>query len=328
MRICIYGAGAVGAHLAARMHIAGLDVSVVARGEHLATIRAHGITLEAGEQRLTAKVRATTNPAELGPQDVVISTLKATAIHVLASDVKPLLRADTPVVFALNGIPWWYGYGLQTSRLAPAALSRLDPGGVLARAIGLSRVMGAVVYSASEVIGPGIVTNRSAPSNGMTIAEIDDRSTARAADLRTALIASGFRSKPADDIRKEIWKKLIINLTASTLALLLEQPESQLNEPPIPEIFARLWREARALAEAVCGPLELSTDPPPPPAMRHKPSLLRDYERRRPMEIDGLIAIPLAFARAAGIATPTLDVVAALAIRRAADRGLYVPAPA
>jgi 2-dehydropantoate 2-reductase len=328
MRICIYGAGAVGAHLAARMHIAGLDVSVVARGEHLATIRAHGITLEAGEQRLTAKVRATTNPAELGPQDVVISTLKATAIHVLASDVKPLLGADTPIIFALNGIPWWYGYGLQTSRLAPAALSRLDPGGELARAIGLSRVMGAVVYSASEVIGPGIVTNRSAPSNGMTIAEIDDRSTARAADLRTALIASGFRSKPADDIRKEIWKKLIINLTASTLALLLEQPESQLNEPPIPEIFARLWREARALAEAVCGPLELSTDPPPPPAMRHKPSLLQDYERRRPMEIDGLIAIPLAFARAAGIATPTLDVVAALAIRRAADRGLYVPAPA
>lgn len=326
MRICIYGAGAVGAHLAARMHIAGFDVSVVARGEHLAAIRERGITLEAGEQKLTAKVRATAHPTELGPQDVVISTLKATAIHALASDAAPLLRGDTPVVFALNGIPWWYGYGLRSEEVAPADLSRLDPGGALARAIGLPRVMAAVVYSASEIIGPGIVANRSAPSNGMTIAEIDDRSTSRAAELRTALIASGFQSKPADDIRKEIWRKLIINLTASTLALLLEQPESQLNEPPMPEIFARLWREARALAEAVCGPLELSTDPPPPPAMRHKPSLLQDYERRRPMEIDGLIAIPLAFARAAGIATPALDVVAALTIRRAADRGLYAPA--
>ena len=326
MRICIYGAGAVGAHLAARMHIAGFDVSVVARGEHLAAIRERGITLEAGEQKLTAKVRATAHPTELGPQDVVISTLKATAIHALASDAAPLLRGDTPVVFALNGIPWWYGYGLRSEEVAPTDLSRLDPGGALARAIGLPRVMAAVVYSASEIIGPGIVANRSAPSNGMTIAEIDDRSTSRSAELRTALIASGFQSKPADDIRKEIWRKLIINLTASTLALLLEQPESQLNEPPMPEIFARLWREARALAEAVCGPLELSTDPPPPPTMRHKPSMLQDYERRRPMEIDGLIAIPLAFARAAGIATPALDVVAALTIRRAADRGLYAPA--
>ncbi len=94
----------------------------------------------------------------------------------------------------------------------------------------------------------------------------------------------------------------------------------------MPAIFARLWREARALAEAVCGPLDLPTGPLRPPAMRHKPSLLQDYERRRPMEIDGLIALPLAFARAAGIATPALDVIAALAIRRAADRGLYVPA--
>jgi 2-dehydropantoate 2-reductase len=327
MRICIYGAGAVGANLAVRMQLAGHDVSVVARGEHLAAIRASGIVLKAGDETLTAKPRATSKPAELGPQDVVISTLKATAVHALASDAPPLLRADTPVVFALNGIPWWYAHGLWTSRIAPAELARLDPGGALARAIGLSRVMGAVVYSANEVVAPGIVANRSHPSNGITLAEIDDRTTARVTDLRAMLTACGFRSTPPGDIRKEIWTKLIVNLAASTLALVLEQPESKLREPPMPELFSRLWREARALAEAVCGPLDLSTDPPPPPAMVHKPSLLQDYERRRPMEIDSLIAMPLAFARALGMATPTLDAVAAIAIRRAADRDLYVPAP-
>ena len=328
MRICIYGAGAVGANLAVRMHLAGHDVSIIARGEHLAAIRANGITVRAGDQVLTAKLRATSKPAELGPQDAVISTLKATALHALASDAMPLLGTDTPIVFALNGIPWWYGHGLSPSRIAPTDLSRLDPGGVLARSIGLPRVMGAVVYSANEVVDPGVVVNRSFPSNGITIAEIDDRTTARVTDLRAALTACGFRSVPSSDIRKEIWVKLIVNLAASTLALVLEQPESKLNEPPMPEIFSRLWREARALAEAICGPLDLPAEAPPPPAMKHKPSLLQDYERHRPMEIDGLIAIPLAFARAAGMATPTLDAVAAIAIRRAADRGLYVPAPA
>ena len=327
MRICIYGAGAVGAHLAARMFSSGFDVSVIARGEHLAAIQRHGITLRAGEQTITAKVRATSRAAELGPQDVVISTLKATGLPSLAKDIAPLLKDDTRVAFALNGIPWWYGHGIQEPQSTPPELSRLDPGGALSRAVGLRRVLGGVVYSANEVVGPGIVVNRSHASNGMTIAEIDDRATTRAAELRAILSTSGLTSTPTDNIRKQIWLKLIQNLAVSTLALLLEQPESRLSEPPMPEIYSRLWREARSVAQAVCGPLDIPMNPPPPPTMSHKPSMLQDYERHRPMEIDALISMPVAFARAAGVATPTLDVIAALAIRRAADRGLYVPEP-
>jgi 2-dehydropantoate 2-reductase len=309
------------------MSASGFNVSVVARGEHLAAIQQQGITLRAGERTLTARVRATSRPAELGPQDVVISTLKATGLSALAESIAPLLKDDTRVVFALNGIPWWYGHGIQTPKSMPPALSRLDPGDALLRAIGLPRVLGGVVYSANEVVGPGIVVNHSHPSNGMTIAEIDDRATARAAELRAVLTTCGFTSTPTDNIRKQIWLKLIQNLAVSTLALLLEQPESRLREPPMPEIYVRLWREARSVAEATCGPLDIPMDPPPPPTMSHKPSILQDYERRRPMEVDALIAMPLAFARAAGVATPTLDVIAVLAIRRAADRGLYVPEP-
>lgn len=327
MRICIYGAGAVGSHLAVRLSSSGVDVSVVARGEHLAAIQQQGITLRAGERTITARIRATSRPAELGPQDVVISTLKATALPALAENIAPLLKNDTRVVFALNGIPWWYGHCLQAPTLTPPALSRLDPGGALLRAVGLPRVLGGVVYSANEVVGPGIVVNHSHHSNGMTIAEIDDRATARAAELHSVLTKCGFTSAPTDNIRRQIWIKLIQNLAVSTLALLLEQPESKLCEPPMPEIYFRLWREARSVAQATCGPLDIPYDPPPPPTMSHKPSILQDYERRRPMEVDALIAMPLAFARAAGVATPTLDAIAALAIRRAADRGLYVPEP-
>src|SRR4030088_386737 len=116
MRICVFGAGAIGGNFAARLAAAGNEVSIVARGAHLEAIRARGLTLLAGDKKIVAKVRASDRPADLGPQDAVISTLKATGLAALADGVGPLLRADTPVVFAQNGIPWWYGHGLLASR--------------------------------------------------------------------------------------------------------------------------------------------------------------------------------------------------------------------
>ena len=145
MRICVFGAGAIGGNFAARLADSGNEVSVVARGAHLEAIKARGLTLIAGDKRIVARVKASDRPADLGPQDAVISTLKANGLAALADSVGPLLGSDTPVVFAQNGIPWWYGHGLDKSRPAAPDLSRLDPGGALARAVGLHRTMGGAI---------------------------------------------------------------------------------------------------------------------------------------------------------------------------------------
>src|SRR5262245_48921445 len=147
MRICVYGAGAIGGNFAARLAAAGNDVSIVARGAHLAAIRARGLTLLAGDKKIVAKVKASDRPADLGQQDAVLVTLKSSGHHALADGVASLLGPDTPVAFVQNGIPWWYGHGLSNNRPPAPDLSRLDPGGALAKAVGMHRVVGADVSS-------------------------------------------------------------------------------------------------------------------------------------------------------------------------------------
>ncbi|MEA2806788.1 MAG: 2-dehydropantoate 2-reductase, partial [Rhodospirillaceae bacterium] len=127
MRICVFGAGAIGGNFATRLAAAGNEVSIVARGAHLEAIRARGLTLLAGDKKIVAPVRASDRPADLGPQDAVLVTMKASGQHVLADSIAPLLGADTPVAFVQNGIPWWYGHGLSASRPPAPDLSRLDP---------------------------------------------------------------------------------------------------------------------------------------------------------------------------------------------------------
>src|SRR5215475_3539975 len=192
MRICVFGAGAIGGNFAARLAEAGNDVSVVARGAHLEAIRAKGLTLIAGDKKIVAKVKASDRPADLGPQDAVISTLKATALQDLAKSVEPLLGPDTPVVFAQNGIPWWYGHGLAKSRPAAPDLSRLDPGGALAKAVGLHRVLGGVISSPNTVVEPGVVHNEVPERNVLSVGEPDDRSSPRIEALRATLRAAGI----------------------------------------------------------------------------------------------------------------------------------------
>src|SRR5258708_5306836 len=157
MRICIFGAGAVGSHVAVRLALAGHDVSCVMRGPHLEAVKAKGLTLRVGDAKFTAKVNASDDPATLGPQDFVISTLKATGVGALAAGLRPLLRDDTAVVFAQNGIPWWYDIGLARDHPPPPDLGFLDPGGALRSAVSRDRIAGGVIFSSNEVIAPGIV---------------------------------------------------------------------------------------------------------------------------------------------------------------------------
>lgn len=326
MRICIYGAGAVGGHFAARLGAAGHDVSVVARGAQLEALRARGVTLLAGEERISARVRASDRPSDLGAQDWVLVTLKATALGALGEGLEPLLGRDTGVVFCQNGIPWWYAQGLSPSRPRPPDLSRLDPGGVVARAAAPGRVVGGVIYSANEVLEPGVIRNNTAGSNTLTVGEPDDRASSRVAALRAALEAAGIGSPPAADIRKAVWSKLTLNLGSSILCLLAGATVAELMaDPALAAVRVRLSAEGRAIAAAHGVALDAAVRPGPALAApaSHKPSMLQDYERGRPMEIEAQVLAPLAFARAAALAVPTLEALAPLAAHKAAAKGLY-----
>jgi 2-dehydropantoate 2-reductase len=196
MRICIFGAGAVGSHFAVRLADAGHEVSCVIRGPHLAAMKSKGLTLRVGDKETHAKVRASDDPATLGPQDLVISTLKATGVASLASGLKPLLGPDTPVIFAQNGIPWWYDIGLPADHPASPDLAFLDPGGALRAAIPKARIIGGVIYSSNEVIEPGVVANLSPDRNMLVIGECDDRESERIGKLRAVLEAAKITSGP------------------------------------------------------------------------------------------------------------------------------------
>ncbi len=337
MRICVFGAGAIGGHLAAKLAAAGHDVSVVVRGANLAAIRAKGVALREGTgegaRTITGRVRASDQPSELGPQDVVFVTTKATALGAFAAAAAPLIGADsdagTVFVFVQNGIPWWYAQGLSSARPRPPDLSRLDPGGALARAIAPGRVIGAAVYSSNGVLEPGVVVNHTAASNMLIVGETDDRQSERIAALRALLGAADMHSPVTSDIRQSVWDKLLLNF-GSSLCVLLGEPVSALTgDPALREVRARLLAEGRAIALAHGVPLEGAPRRPGgghgSGAIAHKPSMLQDYERGRPMEVDAILATPCMFAHAAGVAAPTLAAVHAVTARLAARKGLYSP---
>jgi len=322
MRICIFGAGAVGSHFAVRLALAGHDVSCVMRGPHLEATKARGLTLRVGDAEFTAKVKASDDPAALGPQDFVISTLKANGLSSLVTGLQPLLGADTSVVFAQNGIPWWYDVGLAPDHPPPPNLGFLDPGGRLRAAVSRERIIGGVIFSANEIATPGIVANNSTDRNLLLVGECDDRPSERIQLLRTVLDKAGVQSPPAARIREEIWTKLIGNMSISVLCLLTGQTVKQaIQDPALREVVPRLLEEAQAISQSCCPDVRRNTKGGAPPD--HKPSLLQDFERGRPMEIDALVRAPAAFARAAGLSTPMLDVLTGLAIRQARDKGLY-----
>ena len=322
MRICIFGAGAVGSHFAVRLALAGHDVACVMRGPHLQAVKAGGLTLRVGETEVTAKVRASDDPASLGMQDVVISTLKATSIASLASGLKPLLRDDTPVVFAQNGIPWWYDIGLPPAHPATPDLSFLDPGGHLRAAVPKERIIGGVIFSSNEVIAPGVVENLSPDRNRLLIGECDDRAGERIEQLRAELNAASVESMPVAQIRETIWSKLLTNMSMSVLCLLTGQTARGVrDDPDLADIVPRLMEEANAIGQSCIPAVKRVTRTGPAP--EHKPSILQDYELGRAMEIDALVRAPAAFARAAKLSTPMLDMLAGLAIQKARAKGLY-----
>ncbi|WP_207486047.1 ketopantoate reductase family protein [Arenibaculum pallidiluteum] len=320
-RICIFGAGAIGGHLAARLAEGGAEVSIVARGEQLSAIRERGIVVRTHDGTLLrCRPRiASDDPREIGPQDAVLVTVKAPALPQVAACIAPLLDPATAVAFVMNGLPWWYADG-DTGPLAPLALPELDPDGALHRAVAAERVIGGVVYSACTVVEPGLIHSEHA-SIKLVLGEPDGRVGARAGAIANFFQAGGMPCEVTPDIRAEVWGKLLGNLASGPLCLLSRRSMLEtFSDPAIRAAAVRIVEEGMALAAAVLGhPLGGSaetriarladTD--------HKPSILQDLEMGRPLEVQALFSLPLRLARIAGVPTPTLDLMVALAARTA-----------
>jgi 2-dehydropantoate 2-reductase len=324
MRACVYGAGAIGGHLAVRLAKGGADVSIIARGKHLAAIQANGLEVHAIDGVHKVKVQATDDPSTVGPVDAVFVTVKAPALPAVAAGIGPLLKQDTAVPFVMNGIPWWYFQhlgGPHDGRRLP----RIDPDDVLMKSVGPDRAIGGVVYSASAVIDPGVIEVEQ-PKSRVVLGEPNGTLSPRVAALADLITEGGISGEATTEIRTEIWNKLLGNLAGGTLAVLTGfAPKTVYAEPAARDAALRLMHETAAIAQALGARPNTNYDArvKTQSGMDHKPSILQDLELGRPMEIDGMFDAPLTLARIAGVETPTLNLLVALCKLRAQASGLY-----
>jgi 2-dehydropantoate 2-reductase len=324
VRICIYGAGSVGGYIAARLAKAGRDVSVVARGAHLAAIRERGLTLVTPEERFTVTLPADEDPAKLGRQDLVIIATKTPALPQVAERIGPMLGPDSQVVFAVNGVFWFYGHGFAPG--APIDTSRLDRDGTLARLIGPGRALGMVIYSPNAVPEPGVVEN-GGKINRFVLGAPAAGDLGRAERAVAALDGAGFGIELSPQIRREMWQKLSRNVSSSPVcALTGALLDRALGSPGLRMVAVALMTEALAVAHAH-GFTDLGIDPEVEMAksgkLPHKVSMLQDLELGRPMEIDSQLAIVQDLGRQAGVATPTLDALLPVLTLKAQLAGCY-----
>lgn len=323
MKICIYGAGAIGGYLGVQLALAGEDVSLIARGPHLEAIQADGLKLLiAGEER-TAQLTATDDPAQLAPQDYVIVTLKAHSVPGVVDAMQPLLGAETAVVTAVNGVPWWYFYQLE-GPWQDRTLDSVDPGGKQWRDIGPERAIGCVVYPACEVPEPGVIQHVS--GDRFTLGEPSGEKSDRVKVLSRALINAGFKA-PVRRIRDEIWVKLWGNLCFNPISALTHATlDLVATEPGTRAVARAMMLEAQAIGERLGVHFSVDVDKRIDGAAAvgaHKTSMLQDLERGRPMEIDALVTAVQEMGRLVDMPTPTIDIVLSLVQQRARQAGCY-----
>ncbi|WP_439597160.1 ketopantoate reductase family protein [Falsiroseomonas sp.] len=323
MRICVYGAGAIGGHIAGRLARGGAEVSLVARGAHLAAIQANGLTVQAHDGTHHSRPKASADPRELGPQDAVIVTVKAPALPDVAAGIAPLLGEKTAVAFVMNGIPWWYFLGHEGPH-RDMRLPAVDPGGALEKAVGLARTIGGVVYSASEVVSPGVVHSEHGNIR-VILGEPDGRISDRAKAISAVLEAGGMPSPVTPEIRMELWAKLLGNLGNGPICVLTRRGvRDSFADPLLRDAARRSAQEGQAIAAALGVTLPDShVERVAAANMAHKPSILQDLELGRPMEIESLFATPLHLARLTNTPTPQLDLLVAMVKQAARAAGLY-----
>src|SRR6056297_4270707 len=324
MRICIFGAGAIGGYMGAKLAQAGADVSLVARGPHLAAMQADGLTLIEGDDRVTVPVTASDDPAALGPQDYVIVTLKAHSVPPVVGRMQPLIGPETTIVSGVNGVPWWYFHKIGGA-LEGTRLESVDPGGAQWDGFGPDRVLGCVVYPAAEVSEPGVI--RHIEGNRFSLGEPDGTKSDRAVALSKALGAAGLKAPVRPRLRDEIWVKLWGNLSFNPISALTHATLDVLCTDPGTRAVARgMMLEAQEIAEAlgVKFPIDVERRIDGGAAVgAHRTSMLQDLDQGRPMEIDALVGSVQELGRLTGVPTPTVDAVQALTALKGRVAGLY-----
>jgi 2-dehydropantoate 2-reductase len=324
MKICIFGAGAIGGYLGVQLARAGADVSLVARGAHLAAMRDRGLTLRIGGEERVAHPRCTDDPTELGVQDVVIICLKAHAITGVITQMQPLLGAHTRIVTAVNGIPFWYFYR-HGHQHEGTTLESVDPGGRQWRELGAERAIGCIVYPATEIEAPGVI--RHVYGNHFPLGEPSGEITADVESLSALFESAGLKAPVLPRIRDEIWLKLWGNVCFNPISALTHATLDVICTDPRTRALARaMMLETQAIAETFGARLRVDVERRIDGACKvgaHKTSMLQDLERGRPMEIDPLVTVVQEMGRLTGLATPAIDGVLALVAQRARVAGLY-----
>jgi 2-dehydropantoate 2-reductase len=313
LRVCIVGAGAIGGLMGARLARAGHTVTTVARGAHLAAIRAQGLAVREGTERWVQPLEAADDPAAFGPQDVVVVALKAYAIGPMLPRLAPLLAADTAVVTAINGVPWWY-FLREGGRFDGSRIECLDPDGAMAAALHPRHLVGCVVHASGEVVGPGEIHHTSGET--FILGEIDGLMTPRLETLGDAMRAAGFSPVLSPRIRDDIWTKLIGNLSYNPVAALTGALMGEINDNPgLIALIRQMMVEGMAVGHAYGVRFTITLEERFALARRlgsAKISMLQDIERGRPLELDAIIGAVTELGRRAGVATPAIDGIEAL----------------
>jgi 2-dehydropantoate 2-reductase len=324
MKICIFGAGAIGGYMGAKLASAGMDVSLIARGPHLEAMRTNGLTLIEDGKTSTHAVRASDSAAELGPQDYVIITLKAHSVPGVVDVMQPLFGPDTAVVMGVNGVPWWYFYKLE-GPFEGQRVAKVDPGDKQWNGIGPERVIGCVVYPAADVPEPGVIQH--IEGNRFTLGEPDGEKSERAAALSKALSEAGLKAPVRPKIRDEIWVKLWGNLSFNPISVLtLATLDVVCTDPGTRAVARAMMLEAQEIAQRLGVKFPIDVDrriDGGASVGAHRTSMLQDLEKGRPMEIDALVGAVQELGRIVDVPTPTIDTVLGLVTLRARVAGCY-----
>jgi 2-dehydropantoate 2-reductase len=328
MKVCIYGAGAIGAHIGVLMKLAGVDVSMIARGANLDAIRENGLTLittvDGVETHKVARMPATIVPAELGHQDYVIVSLKSHQAWDAADHMLPLIGPNTAVVTAQNGIPWWYFYGLD-GPYADMQIESVDPGGRQWAALRPERAIGCTVYPAAEIVAPGIV--RHTYGDRYNLGEPNRQITPRVTALAKAFEAAGLKSKVYDDIRNDIWLKLWGNLCFNPISALTRATlDIVATDPGTRAVAKAMMLEAETLARKIGADFRVDVERRIDGAASvgaHRTSMLQDLDKSRPLELDALLTSVQEIGCLVDVPTPTIDIVLALTQQMGRVAGVY-----
>jgi 2-dehydropantoate 2-reductase len=306
----VLGAGAIGAYVGAALDRAGVDVHLIARGAHLAAMRANGVQVISERGDFWAHPHATSDPREVGAVDVVFLGLKAYSYATCGDLLAPLMKETTAVVAAQNGIPWWYFHGLP-GPYSGTTIQAVDPDGAVSAVIAPERAIGCVVYCSTELAGPGVVKH--IEGTRFSIGEPDGSTSQRCADFSAAMIAGGLKCPVEPELRRDIWLKLMGNISFNPISALTGATMAEIaTHPDTRRLVTSMMEETLAVARAVGAEPEISLERRLAGAERvgdHKTSMLMDLEAHKPLELDAIMRAPIEIARLAGVPVPSLQTV-------------------